>query len=74
MEPQVIERQTYISTGLRGWNDYEQPLQNGEGMTLTLDEADEYFLPRVAPDQLGPPDPTQSASRRLDAQHDRPTA
>ena len=49
-----------LKTGLRGWNDYEQPLQNSEGTTLTLDEADEYFLPRVTPEQLGAGTRTES--------------
>ena len=49
-----FKRPVSLKTGLRGWNDYEQPLRNGAGKTLTLDEADEYFLSRVAPEQLGP--------------------
>jgi hypothetical protein len=49
-----FQRPVSLKTGLRGWNDYEQPLRNGAGRTLTLDEADEYFLSRVAPEQLGP--------------------
>jgi rhodanese-related sulfurtransferase len=49
-----FQRPVSLKTGLRGWNDYEQPLRRGDGETLTLDEADEYFLSRVAPDQLGP--------------------
>jgi len=44
-----------LQTGLRGWNDYEQPLVNNEGEQVSFDEGDEYFMPRVRPDQLGPP-------------------
>jgi rhodanese-related sulfurtransferase len=49
-----FRRPVSLKTGLRGWNDYEQPLRNCAGNTLTLDEADEYFHSRVAPEQLGP--------------------
>jgi len=44
-----------LQTGLRGWNDYEQPLVNNEGEQVSFDDGDAYFLPRVRPDQLGPP-------------------
>jgi rhodanese-related sulfurtransferase len=43
-----------LKTGLRGWSDYEQPLRDGSGRTLTLHQADDYFLPKVSPEQLGP--------------------
>jgi len=43
-----------LKTGLRGWSDYEQPLENGRGLRLDQDSADDYFLTRVAPQQLGP--------------------
>lgn len=49
-----FQRPVSIKTGLRGWNDYEQPLTNGAARTLTLDEADEYFVARVTPEQRGP--------------------
>ena len=43
-----------LRTGLRGWNDYEEPLENGAGEEVDPDEADRFFLPRVRPDQKAP--------------------
>lgn len=42
-----------LKTGLRGWNDYEQPLRNGDEQTVDIDAADEYFAPKLTPEQLG---------------------
>jgi rhodanese-related sulfurtransferase len=43
-----------LQTGLRGWKDYEQPLVDGEGAEVDLDDADVYFTPRLRPDQMQP--------------------
>ncbi|MDX1593489.1 MAG: rhodanese-like domain-containing protein [Gammaproteobacteria bacterium] len=43
-----------LRTGLRGWNDYEQPLVDAAGAPVTLDAADDYFAPRISADQVGP--------------------
>lgn len=43
-----------LKTGLRGWKDYEQPLVDGAGQPVDLDDADEYFTPRLRPEQLRP--------------------
>jgi rhodanese-related sulfurtransferase len=45
-----------LQTGLRGWKDYEQPLEAAGGAEVDLDEADEYFTPQLRPDQLRPKD------------------
>jgi rhodanese-related sulfurtransferase len=45
-----------LQTGLRGWKDYEQPLHAAGGAAVDLDDADEYFTPRLRPDQLRPKD------------------
>lgn len=45
-----------LQTGLRGWKDYEQPLQDNLGNEVDLDDADIYFTPRVRDDQLRPSD------------------
>jgi rhodanese-related sulfurtransferase len=42
-----------LKTGLRGWNDYEQALVDRDGNGITADAGDEYFAPRVTPEQLG---------------------
>ncbi len=45
-----------LETGLRGWKDYDRPLEGGRGEEVDLDDADEYFMPRVRDDQLKPAD------------------
>ncbi len=43
-----------LRTGLRGWNDYEQPLVSGDGKPVDMDLADDYFTPKLRPEQLRP--------------------
>jgi rhodanese-related sulfurtransferase len=43
-----------LKTGLRGWNDYEQPLVDKSGQPVDIELADEYFTPRLREDQLSP--------------------
>lgn len=43
-----------LRTGLRGWKDDEQPLHDGEGRMVDLDDADVYFTPRLRPEQRRP--------------------
>ncbi|MBU1190199.1 MAG: rhodanese-like domain-containing protein [Gammaproteobacteria bacterium] len=43
-----------LKTGLRGWNDYELPLIKADGQPLDMDDADEYFTPKVKPEQMPP--------------------
>lgn len=43
-----------LKTGLRGWNDYEQPLVDKDGKPVDIDEAEEYFIDHVSEEQLGP--------------------
>lgn len=45
-----------LRTGLRGWNEYEQPLINQTGQQVSLDDADDYFTAKVRSDQLKPKD------------------
>jgi len=45
-----------LQTGLRGWKDYEQPLVDGDGNDVDLDDADVYFTPRLRPEQMRPAD------------------
>ena len=44
-----------LKTGLRGWNDFEQPLVNEQG-AVDIDNADEYFMSLVKSHQLKPKD------------------
>ena len=43
-----------LKTGVRGWNDFEQPLQDGDGNILDADGVDELLMPRVRPEQRTP--------------------
>ena len=43
-----------LKTGLRGWNDFEQPLVNKTGEPVDVDDAEEYFTPRLREEQLSP--------------------
>ena len=43
-----------LKTGLRGWNDDEQPLVDGDGKTVDIDTADDYFATRLRPEQQKP--------------------
>ena len=45
-----------LQTGLRGWKDYDQPLEDGQGQDVDLDDADVYFTPQIRPDQQRPKD------------------
>lgn len=43
-----------LKTGLRGWNDYEQPLVDKTGQAVDIELADDYFTPKLREDQLSP--------------------
>ncbi len=43
-----------LKTGLRGWKDFEQPLIDAAGNPVDLDAADDYFMPRLRPEQHRP--------------------
>ena len=43
-----------LKTGLRGWNDFEQPLVDSQDAPVSLDDADAFFAPRVRPEQQKP--------------------
>ena len=43
-----------LQTGLRGWNDYEQPLVDTDERPVSLEAADDYFAAQVSDAQRGP--------------------
>jgi rhodanese-related sulfurtransferase len=43
-----------LRTGVRGWNDYEQPIEDANGNFIDADTADELLAPRVRPEQRKP--------------------
>jgi rhodanese-related sulfurtransferase len=43
-----------LRTGLRGWNDAEQPLENLAGLAVSTDDAEGILAARVRPEQRAP--------------------
>jgi rhodanese-related sulfurtransferase len=43
-----------LKTGVRGWNEFEQPLVDDAGNPVDIDTADELLASTVRPDQLKP--------------------
>ena len=42
-----------LRTGIRGWNDYEQPLYDQQEQQVDIKLLDEFFEPEISPEQLG---------------------
>jgi len=43
-----------LKTGIKGWNDYEQPLVSNNDQVVSTDEGYKIFEARLRPDQLPP--------------------
>lgn len=43
-----------LKTGIKGWNDFEQPLFNTDGGQVDIDDADEVLATRLRPEQRRP--------------------
>jgi rhodanese-related sulfurtransferase len=43
-----------LKTGVRGWNDFEQPLVDAEGRAVDGDAAERLLAPRLRPEQRRP--------------------
>jgi len=43
-----------LRTGVRGWNDFEQPLENDAGILIDADSADALLAPRLRNEQRRP--------------------
>ena len=43
-----------MRTGLRGWNDYEEPLWSSAGTLVDEKYADDYFTVKLSPEQMAP--------------------
>jgi len=48
------ENVTSLKTGLRGWNEYEQPMIDRNGNSVDFDDGDDYFATRLRKDQMKP--------------------
>ena len=46
-----------LKTGIKGWNDYELPLQNSHGEIVNIDKADMILMPKIRLEQLPPQKP-----------------
>ena len=54
MQQMGYKKVVSLKTGLRGWNDSELPLINSENNVVDIDDADEFFTPKLRADQLSP--------------------
>lgn len=43
-----------LKTGIKGWNDFEQPLFDADGKPVDIDDADEVLATRLRPEQRRP--------------------
>lgn len=43
-----------LKTGVRGWNDFEQAMENGNGEAIDADAGDVLLAPRLRPEQRKP--------------------
>jgi len=57
MQQMGYTRVASLKTGVRGWNDYEQPLVDGLGKSVDADRADALLEPRLRQDQRRPKSP-----------------
>ena len=48
------EKVVSLKTGVRGWNDFEQPLEDADGNLLDADSVDELLAPKLREDQRRP--------------------
>ena len=54
MQKMGYEKVVSLKTGLRGWVDYELPLVDAKEQEVDEDDADEYFTPKLRPEQMSP--------------------
>ena len=54
MQQLGYESVSSLKTGLRGWNDFEQELVDKNDQPVSIDDADDYFTPKLRPDQKHP--------------------
>ncbi|MGA9666119.1 MAG: rhodanese-like domain-containing protein [Gallionella sp.] len=54
MQQMGYTRVLSLKTGMRGWNDFEQPVVDGAGKPVDADTADILLAPRLRPEQRKP--------------------
>ena len=54
MQQMGFSRVVSLKTGVRGWNDYEQPMEDGADNPVDADTGDELLASRLRPEQRKP--------------------
>jgi rhodanese-related sulfurtransferase len=54
MQEMGYAKVTSLKTGLKGWNDYDQPMIDSNDNEVNAEVADEFLNPKVMPEQLTP--------------------
>ena len=54
MQQMGFKHVSSLKTGIRGWNDFEQPLYSAAGELVDIDDADEILASRLRPEQRRP--------------------
>ncbi|HEY9147876.1 MAG TPA: rhodanese-like domain-containing protein [Gammaproteobacteria bacterium] len=54
MQHMGFKNVTSLKTGIRGWNDFEQPLYDADGNQVDIDDADEILASKIRPEQQRP--------------------
>ncbi|MEJ2362847.1 MAG: rhodanese-like domain-containing protein [Gammaproteobacteria bacterium] len=54
MQQMGFQKVFSLQTGLRGWNEFEQPLVDEDNIEVSIDDADDYFAAKVRPEQRHP--------------------
>lgn len=54
MQRMGFKKVVSLKTGIRGWNDFEQPLYNAAGEQVDIDDADEMLATKLREDQRRP--------------------
>jgi rhodanese-related sulfurtransferase len=57
MQQMGYKRVVSLKTGVRGWNDFEQALEDAAGNPIDADAGDEILASRVRPEQRKPKNP-----------------
>lgn len=54
MQRMGFKKVASLKTGIRGWNDFEQPLYDADGNQVDIDDADEILASKLRDDQRRP--------------------
>ena len=52
MQQMGYNKVSSLKTGMKGWNDYEQPVVDNNEQIVDVDDADEMLNPALRPDQI----------------------